>query len=479
MPLALSVAAGMPDETTRARLESLGFELGSTADVTADVIADTASPAAGATENPAATATESKDVGILTTALQTAREADALAVLADRGTDTAGWRRDAVAILGEASALSAELSHPIGLIVLPATIAPRPGPVVVLSPAASASSYELYVAAALAAASDRRVEHLTSRGSRGSITSTGAPARAAARAVVSDWRERAVDRPERAVHTLAVRPAIIVAAVPPGSADAAALVADHPDADIVLVFDAVHARLGAATAARISGLVETALGVQLDLDAAPIGSDSGAAARADAGADIAATAQHPTDAPAADLPAILASDVVHVRMTDTAVEATNRSLLRTRVQVALGARSDPDHALADIDMVLEPGEARSAATGELAAIAALTPPEAVLRHWSHEDAEVYEGGERRIVQVRVRVLDASGTERAAKAYPVPNGLDFSLTSRDLTALLGRSSTAPALPDPVARAMPPASHDLLGELESALAVGRSLLARAAR
>lgn len=471
MPIALALGAERLDDLTRERLRMLGFA----ADAVAGGDAVDAAVAALDAASTAPSLTDSPDLGVLAAGVRAARDADALAVVVHRGSDTLMWRRDAARLLGEASAQSSEVSHPLVLIVVPATIAPRPGPVVVISPAEGASSYELYVAAALAAATGRRVEHLTGRGSRGSITYGAAPARATARTAVNDWRERAADRPERAVHTLAVRPAIIVAAVPPGSADAAALVADHPDADIVLVLDAVHARLGATSAARVAVLVETALGVQLDLDASGDNSD-GADAFAESTPIASDAAAIP---PVGDLPALIASDVLHVRLTDIAVEATNWTRLRARVRVALGARTDPGHALAELDMLLEPGDARRIPTSDLSAITALTPPEAVLRHWSHEDAEVYEGGERCLAQVTVSVLDDAGTERATKAYPVPNGLDFSLISRDLSALLGRTSTTPALPDPIRRGAAAASHDLLAELESALAVGRTLLARAAR
>ena len=82
---------------------------------------------------------------------------------------------------------------------------------------------------------------------------------------------------------------------------------------------------------------------------------------------------------------------------------------------------------------LEPGVSLAEPTD---AVADLAPPTRVLRHWSHGSAEVYEGGDRRILRVEASMLAADGRIHAAHAYEPRNGLDFSVTAGDLKALLG-------------------------------------------
>lgn len=420
---------------------------------------------------------------------------DALVVVVGRGDDPSRWRRVGPAILAEATASVARTaaSRTLAVVLLPAVDAVRPGPVAVLSPAGAVSSYEVHLAAAFAAHARCRVEHVNGRGAAGSALHSGLPARAAARTAVTDWREIANPRPERSLHRLSSRPSLLVVSVPPGSADAAALVADHPDADIVLVFDAVHARHGAEVARQVGSMVELALGVELsgpedetpDVPGAPSVEDrpSGDGAREGgaltrAGNDSVTRSDPPRSAaPAEALPPVRASDVIHVRLTDTALELTNRTRQRVRCRIGLGSTEATEGARAVFSAPLDPGEAHVEPTGSIAEIAGLATPEPVMRTWSHSRAEVYEGGERRIRYVEITVLDETGSECATRTYPAPNGLDFSLTGRDLATLLGREPavTVPTRPAP-ARAPAVSAPDILAALRSALDTGAGVLAR---
>ncbi|WP_040796992.1 hypothetical protein [Nocardia higoensis] len=389
------------------------------------------------------------------------------------------WRHAGPAILAEATASAAATvtSRALAVVLLPAVETPMPGPVAVLSPAGSVSSYEVHLGAALAAHAGRRVEHINARGAASSALHNGLPARAAARTAVPDWREIANPRPERSLHRLTSRPSLIVAPVPPGTAEAATLVADHPDADIVLVFDAVHARYGADLARQVSSMVELALGVELSgpADETPAAPDDGAATRS--GNDPATPSNTTSRAPADALPPVRASDVIHVRLTDTALELTNRSRQRIRCRIGLGSADSGARVRAVFSTPLGPGEAHVEPTDPVAELAGLSSPEAVLRTWSHSRAEVYEGGERRMLDLEITVLDEHGTERARRTYTAPNGLDFSVTGRDLSTLLGRESPM-ATPASPASTRPPVvpARDILTALRSALDTGASVLAR---
>ncbi|GIF62513.1 hypothetical protein Ais01nite_05480 [Asanoa ishikariensis] len=141
----------------------------------------------------------------------------------------------------------------------------------------------------------------------------------------------------------------------------------------------------------------------------------------------------PPDVVAAPARAVVrASDVIHVRLTDIAVEVTNRTRQRVRMRVTLGSATDA-HAV--FETRLGPDESHTEPTDAVPAVAALTPPSAVLRHWSHESAEVYEGGDRRIVRVETSLLDADDHVLVARTDEPPNGLSFSITARDLKALV--------------------------------------------
>ncbi|GAA2373057.1 hypothetical protein [Dactylosporangium salmoneum] len=381
---------------------------------------------------------------------------DALAVVVGGGRDAPAWRTGGAGGLAAATEASAELANSrlLMVVVIPATVAPRPGPVAVLSPGGSVSTHELYVGAALAAASGRRVEHVNGRGAAASAAQSGVPARAGLRAAVMQWRERAEPRPERSLHKLSVRPAVIVMAVPPGSAEAPAVIAAHPDADVVLVFDAVHARHGAEVARQVASLIELAVGVGQ-------------------GASAARPAPPPPAPPSVASPAVRASDVIHIRLTDTALELTNRTCERVRLRVTLGSAAAPGEPLAAFEMLLRPQERHAEPITAAPAMAELTPPTAVLRHWSHGSAEVYEGGERRILRVEASVLDPDDRVRATRTYDATNGLDFSVTARDLETLLGRRAELFAEVRP--RAVPAPARDVLAALESALRVGATALA----
>ncbi|MET0735761.1 MAG: hypothetical protein ABWY55_08980 [Microbacterium sp.] len=385
----------------------------------------------------------------------------ALVVIAPRGDP------DHAALTGRIAAATEAIAgldaDPLAVVLLPASLPPQAGPVAVVSPAGGVSSYELYVGAALGAASGRRIEHLNGRGTLGSAVHSGVAGRIVARASTASWRETPHARPERALHTLDSRPAAVV--IPVGSdADAVAkVVADHPDADVALVFDAARARHGAVVAEQVAAMVELAF--SLSARGAPV--------------PDASPRREPTvpfdPGPAADLPPIRASDVIHVRLTSAALELTNRTRQRLRLRVSLGDVGERDVARAEFEAALGPGDAVSEPTASVPGLDALTPPEAVMRHWSHESEEVYEGGEQRILRLRVGVLDASGTVRAEHDYRPGNGLDYFVTARDLAALLGRPVARSVLPEPASKAHASGhTGDVLKALAAAVRLGAGAL-----
>jgi hypothetical protein len=249
--------------------------------------------------------------------------------------------------------------------------------------------------------------------------------------------------------------------VPPGRAEAAAVIAAHPDADLVLVFDALHARYGATTAGQVASLVELAMSVGESLNR-----------RADESPPRRSAARPQADTDG--LPAVRASDVVHLRLTDKTLELTNRTHQRVRLGVTLGS-TDDERVRAVFEALLGPGEKHTEPVDAAPALARLAPPTAVMRHWSHCSAEVYEGGQRRILAVEAAVLDADDRVFATRTYESPNGLDFAMTARDLRTLLGRQAATPQLfTHAQAPAKTAASRDLFAALESALRVGADAL-----
>lgn len=414
----------------------------------------------------AADADETADSS-LASAIGLADRHDALFYVADRGDD---WRRSGPDLLTAATGAARTSCTPRSLIciLLPALAPPQPGPVAVLSPAGSVSSYEVHLAAALATASGRRVEHLNGRGSSGSTNKGGIPARAAARSAVSDWRERATPTPERALHQISSRPAVLVCPVPPGSADASHIVAEHPDSDIFLLFDVAHARHGTYVAQQVASVVELALGLEVAQPAHANPADAEpSTGPVETKTERAANSAAPVTGEDAELPSVRASDVVHARLTGTAVEVTNRTRQQIRIRVGLGAAAVPTTVLAVFEAVLGPDESIAELTGSIAALEGLTSPQAVLRHWSHGSAEVYEGGDQRILQVEIAVLDRDGEVRAQRIYDAPNGLDFSVTARILSGLVGNSIGAPVLPEPApVRARTASTTNWLLALDSA-------------
>jgi hypothetical protein len=438
------------DAADVSRLGALGIS------VDGDPIGITDRPPAGGGSDP---------LPDLAAAIHLGAQRGALVAIGDRGRDPRAWRGEGARWLAAATAASAAASaaRPLALVVIPAASPQRPGPIAVLTPAESVSSYELYVGAALAAASGRRVEHVNGRGSQGSADHPSLPARLAARTAATQWRERGEPRPERSLHGFVSRPAVIVVPVPPGSADAATVVPAHPDADIVLVFDAAHARYSPTVARQVATMVELAFGVEASL------ADQEEITRP-------ARPEPATSRPASagSLPAIRASDVIHVRLTDTALELTNRTCHRVRLRIALGSSAEPGRVHAVFEARLEPGESLAEPTD---AVAGLAPPTRVLRQWSHESGEVYEGGDRRILRVEAAVLAADGRTHAERAYEPRNGLSFSATAGDLKALLGsEAARAFHLGAAPSRAAVPAPQDLFAAFESALTAGAGILAK---
>ncbi|MCF8610510.1 hypothetical protein L5G28_10145 [Gordonia sp. HY285] len=416
------------------------------------------------TDSPAETVAE---------AIAMAIDDDMVVAALDRGEEPLRWRADGPAALEAATEASAAVrSQAVTVVVLPAALEPVPGPVAVLTPAGAVSSYELAVGAAVAAATARRVEHVNGRGTAGSAVHSGVAARTGLRAAVTDWNERPAPRPERALRDLSPRPGVVVMPVPPGAVDGAAVIADHPDADIVLVFDHVHARDGAAIAAQVASIVELSIGV--GMDDADIGTRSDAAPAASTNHDL-TQRDRPAEEPHTDvLPPFRASDVVHVRLTDTSLELTNRTRQRIRLTVGLGAAAD-GQVRAVFEAAVEPEQSRAEPLTH-PAVAELAAPRAVLRHWSHGDAEVFEGGERRVVTVGLALLDSDDTVVADHVFDAPNGLDFSVTARGLAALAGRSAATPALPEPApSRSQLAPPPDVWAAFARAVAVAVGVLA----
>lgn len=99
-----------------------------------------------------------------------------------------------------------------------------------------------------------------------------------------------------------------------------------------------------------------------------------------------------------------AADVVHVIMTDTGMEVTNRTGMVVEMRIHLGPAGGE---IAEVIPVrLSPRDSRFFGPGELGVVGTLDPPKPELREWSHEAAVVYEGGDRRIHRVEIRYLTA-------------------------------------------------------------------------
>ena len=343
--------------------------------------------------------------------------------------------------LAAADGGTATADHTVSIEVTPATGLVRSGPVAVLSPAEAATAYEIHVGAALAAASGRAVVHLNGRGRAASLH-TATPARHAARAATG-WHEVAAPRPGRVLATLDSRPAIIVVPAVPTFGDLNDLVAAHPDADVVVLRDTVAQEHGPAVAQQIFAMVELSLGV--------------AAALPDSG--------EPAGPRASTRSPFRASDVLHVRLTDSAVEVTNRTAQPIVVRVGLGDRREPNTVLATVQNALDPGTHQRTPFDGAAALDGVRSPRAELRHWSHGDAEVYEGGHLRVLRIQATL----GDDQNFLTLPVGNGLDFSLTARELRALDPSREAVEVLPEPAPPAPLVHSVDLLGRLSDALAV----------
>ncbi|MFD0578206.1 hypothetical protein [Dactylosporangium darangshiense] len=231
----------------------------------------------------------------------------------------------------------------------------------------------------------------------------------------------------------------------------------------MLIFDAAQARYSPAVARQVARMVEVAFGVETSL------ADQ---ERVNSRARPAPATGRPTST--GPLGGIRASDVIHVRLTDTALELTNRTRHRVRLRIALGSAAEAGRVHAVFEARLEPGASHAEPTDP---VADLAPPTRVLRPWSHGSAEVYEGGDRRILRVEASVLAADGRTHATHAYEPGNGLNFSATASDLKALLGSEAVRTFHLDAApSRAVVPAPQDVFAAFESALTVGAGILAK---
>jgi hypothetical protein len=380
----------------------------------------------------------------LTDAVRLAAGCDALLAIGARPHE---WQRRGPEILADvrrACRDQALLNGLVGLL-LPAVAPPGSGPVAAVSPAGTAAPYEMYVAAALAAAAGRAVEHLNAAGAQTSAYHDGFAARAVARGLVAGWREHS----GAATAALPRRPSAVVVPVTDDPVAAVDVVAGHPDADVLLLVDVVSARRGPLVGQQVGAMVELALGART--------------------AHRIPEPTRPLRVVTEPASAIRASDVVHIRLTDTALELTNRTRERLELRVELGSE---EQAWLALDWTLAPGESTCPTVPGLEA---LEPPRPVLRRWSHSTEHVYEGGRRRIHRVTAAAVDDAGRPRRARSYPAPAGLDFLLTSRELADLLGATAPRRELPEPAPTSGPAVPlFDLWGALRAALAVGASAL-----
>lgn len=114
---------------------------------------------------------------------------------------------------------------------------------------------------------------------------------------------------------------------------------------------------------------------------------------------------YPQVRPTAAKAALSAADVVHARMTDVGLEATNRTQMSVQMRLHTGS---PGGVIMEMfEIFLEPQSSVLLEGDALLSIGKLAAPVPEMRQWSHEAEVVYEGGERRIHQVEVRYLGDS------------------------------------------------------------------------
>ncbi|WP_424465852.1 hypothetical protein [Pseudoclavibacter helvolus] len=364
---------------------------------------------------------------------------------------------------------------PAVVLLIPAAGDVAAGPVVVCSPAASATSYELYLAAGIASTSGLPVEHLNARGRSASASDSAAPARGHLKRGVPAWTERLSPDLEQALESLPARPAVIVHAASTLTAEIHSVLQRHPDADQLLIIDLAHHRFGVDVAAQLGAMVELAIDLRRSTTQRTAPNTPDTAASRDAHSDADSDA-HTSPAPVHPLGTaarIRASDVIHAGLTDRHLVLTNRTGLHVRVSAALGSALTPDVAAAQIQVDLDPGAAQQIETDRVGALAHLAAPSPVTRTWSHSTSEVYEGGERRLLALDIAVLGDDGTVSAERRYEVPNGLDFAATAGQLRTLVGAASAGAVLPEP-ARGPVASAWDIIGALEAGMRAAASAM-----
>lgn len=161
---------------------------------------------------------------------------------------------------------------------------------------------------------------------------------------------------------------------------------------------------------------------------------------------ISAAVPYPEQVPepaAAPAYALSAADTVLAVLTDTAIEVTNRSPVRVRVRVRLGAAGEPAQDLGAVEADLDSGVSGSFALADVRPLAGLEPPHGVERHWSHETETVYDGGTIRINGLDIRFLDVDGETIAVGSYGTRQGLHVGVNASELGKVLGSSLTSVA------------------------------------
>lgn len=134
--------------------------------------------------------------------------------------------------------------------------------------------------------------------------------------------------------------------------------------------------------------------------------------------------------PAAAGPALPASGIVHTRLTDSAIEITNRTPLDITIEIVLADAAGV--SLTTLRVGLAAADAMTVPYIAVPALADRCRPVPVLRHWSHESETVYEGGDIRITELII----------AADAFTEPvrksggRGLVVAAISSELAAAIG-------------------------------------------
>lgn len=310
------------------------------------------------------------------------------------------------------------------------------------------------------------------------------PRNAELRAAAGRWTGREASDTVAALRSL--DPGTVVARVgaeearPGGDADAIIeAFLGAPGADVVLVIDIAAARFGASIGATVAGMIEQSFELGMSSRAATL---AGAQAEVGIVAGLGSTpasgpgsASVPQGAPTLPRSLLRASDVVHARLTDAAVEITNRTALTVDVAIALGDRAGDGEVLAEGEVTLRAGESLTLPSDH-PVLSQLEPPMLTMRHWSHGSEAVYEGGRQMILGVQITLHAEHRDPVGPRAFVCRNGLDFLATAAVLAEMLGEQDhETPSLPEPRREAVVSVDHAaLFNGFVAALGVGSAVM-----